>query len=412
MSTSLEEHPMVASGMEFLVKVVQELSLARDLDTVTRIVRAAARKLTGADGATFVLRDGENCYYVDEDAISPLWKGSRFPMKTCISGWAMLNKRHVAIEDIYLDNRIPHDAYRPTFVKSLAMVPIRTIDPIGAIGNYWAEPHIPTEDEIRLLQSLADITAVTLENVRIYEELEKRVRDRTLDLEAANKSLEAYSHSVSHDLRAPLRSIKGFLEILYDGIKEKLEPAQQETANRIFTNVTYMERLIEGLLAFSKMGKQKLSRTSVSMQQMVEQLCREFKVQETSRKIEFKIGDLPDIEADPMLIRQVWTNLISNAVKYTGKKQVAQIEIGFNEQTEAIDFYVKDNGAGFDMKYSDRLFGVFQRMHTQREFEGIGIGLSIVEQIITKHDGKLWVDAAVNEGATFYFSIPKVSAKK
>jgi putative nucleotidyltransferase with HDIG domain len=155
-----------------LVDAVQALSLARSVAEIQAIVRSAARRLTGADGATFVLRDGEYCFYADEDAISPLWKGQRFPMGTCNSGWAMKNRLPVAIEDIYADDRIPHEAYRPTFVKSLAMVPIRTMDPVGAIGNYWAESHQPTKDELELLQALADTTAVAIENVHVYEELE------------------------------------------------------------------------------------------------------------------------------------------------------------------------------------------------------------------------------------------------
>src|SRR3569833_241145 len=170
-------------AMEQLVEVVQRLSMARDLATVMDIVKHAARALTGADGATFVLRDGDKCFYADEDAISPLWKGQRFPMDICISGWAMLNRQPAVIEDIYADSRIPADAYRPTFVKSLAMVPIRTLDPVGAIGNYWAERHQPSPEQVKVLQALADTTAVALENVQVYAELEKRVRERTLELE-------------------------------------------------------------------------------------------------------------------------------------------------------------------------------------------------------------------------------------
>src|SRR5262245_52421234 len=181
----------MAHGMLGLVEVVQRLSLARDIPTVQDIVRRAARQLTGADGATFVLRDGDRCYYADEDAIAPLWKGQRFPMSMCISGWAMLHRQAAVIEDIYADDRIPHDAYRPTFVKSLVMVPIRTLDPIGAIGNYWAARHQPTVDEVQLLQALADTTAVAMENVRVFTELEERVRARTAELEAANRNLVA-----------------------------------------------------------------------------------------------------------------------------------------------------------------------------------------------------------------------------
>jgi diguanylate cyclase (GGDEF)-like protein len=158
---------------------VQELSLARDVAGVQRIVRHAARELTGADGATFVLRDSGYCYYADEDAIEPLWKGQRFPMSACISGWSMLNAQSVVIPDIYRDDRIPHDAYRWTFVKSLCMVPIRSADPIGAIGNYWAREHVATDEEMRLLQALADTTAVALVHARAMEDLESVIEERT-----------------------------------------------------------------------------------------------------------------------------------------------------------------------------------------------------------------------------------------
>lgn len=156
-----------------LMGAIQRLSLARTLREIQEIVRSCARQLTGADGATFVLLDGSHCYYADEDAISPLWKGQRFPTSQCVSGWVMHHKQPVAIEDIYSDPRVPHDAYRPTFVRSLAMVPIRQLEPLGAIGNYWAQPHKPTREELQLLQALADSTAVAVENVRIYEELEE-----------------------------------------------------------------------------------------------------------------------------------------------------------------------------------------------------------------------------------------------
>jgi putative nucleotidyltransferase with HDIG domain len=155
-----------------LIGLVQRLSLARSLEEIQTIVRTGARRLTGADGATFVLRDGDKCFYADEDAIEPLWKGQRFPLGQCISGWAMNNRSPVAIEDIYVDDRIPHAAYRPTFVKSLAMVPIRRLDPVGAIGNYWADTRVPTDHELDLLQALADSTAVAIENVQVYEQLD------------------------------------------------------------------------------------------------------------------------------------------------------------------------------------------------------------------------------------------------
>jgi diguanylate cyclase (GGDEF)-like protein len=196
-----------AQGMQRLMRAVQELSMARSLSEVQRIVRTAARELTGCDGATFVLRDNGKCYYADEDAIAPLWKGSRFPMDICISGWAMLNKDAAVIPDIYKDPRIPHEAYRPTFVKSLVMVPIRKMDPIGAIGNYWSYERQPSEREIGLLQALADSTSVAMENVQVYTELEERVRDRTAALEKANE--EIHQLSVTDEL-TKLLNRRGF----------------------------------------------------------------------------------------------------------------------------------------------------------------------------------------------------------
>lgn len=179
--------------MRDLVTVIQELSLARDIKKVQEIVVITARKLIGAEGATFVLRDGECCHYVDEEAISPLWKGKRFPVSQCVSGWVMENHKSLIIPDIYKDQRVPIDMYRPTFVKSLTMVPIRTLSPIGAIGNYWSTVHQPSPEELDLLQTLADTTAVALENIQVYNELEERVQERTSELQAANEAIQRLS---------------------------------------------------------------------------------------------------------------------------------------------------------------------------------------------------------------------------
>lgn len=188
-----------------LLAAIGDLSLARTLDAVMDVVRREARALVDADGATFVLRDGDQCYYADEDSIAPLWKGLRFPMSACISGWAMLNRQAVAIPDIYRDPRIPVDAYRPTFVKSLVMVPIRRASPIGAIGAYWASTREPAPQEVEVLQALADTTSVAMENVRVYQELEERVRRRTADLQQAVERLQ--------QANGEIRTLQGLLRI-------------------------------------------------------------------------------------------------------------------------------------------------------------------------------------------------------
>jgi len=219
-----------ARGMARLVQAVQELSLARSLPEVQRIVRTAARELTGCDGATFVLRDDGKCYYADEDAIAPLWKGMRFPLESCISGWAMLNRDSAVIPDIYLDSRIPHEAYRPTFVKSLVMVPIRKLDPIGAIGNYWATTRVPSEQQVSLLQALADATSIAMENVAVYSELEQRVQDRTAALEQANEEIRQKTDRLTAGLDSAAAYVSSILPGELDGpvrVSSRFLPSQQ-----------------------------------------------------------------------------------------------------------------------------------------------------------------------------------------
>ncbi|MBT1699980.1 GAF domain-containing protein [Fulvivirgaceae bacterium PWU4] len=391
--------------LKLLVTTVQELSLARDLEAVMKIVRTVARKLTGADGATFVLRDGNLCFYADEDAISPLWKGSRFPMQTCISGWAMINKVPAVIEDIYQDSRIPHDAYRPTFVKSLAMVPIRAIAPIGAIGNYWATHHLPTKEEVNLLQALADITAVSIENVNVYRELEQRVKDRTAQLEAANNELEAFSYSVSHDLRAPLRSIIGYANVLEEDHARQLDDTGRRVLQTVQQNAGKMNTLIDEMLQFSRVGKKPLEKTPVDNEKLVRSVIEDLN-HSTPNNASFEIAALPPVTADEVLLQQVWVNLLSNAVKYTSKKEQPIITVGSYKNGNEMVYLVKDNGAGFDMKYAEKLFGAFQRLHRMNDFPGSGVGLALAYRIITRHGGKIWAEGKVNEGATFYFSLP------
>ncbi len=388
-----------------LIRAVQELSLARDLDTVMKIVKTVSREIADADGATFVLREGDFCYYADEDGIAPLFKGGRFPMEICISGYAMKHKEQVIIEDIYSDPRIPESIYRPTFVQSLVMVPIRTIDPIGAIGTYWASHHVPDKEEVAALQALADVTAVTMENIKVYAEMEQRVKQRTVELEEMNKELESFSYSVSHDLRAPLRAINGYMEMLVEDHAVELSDEARRLTSRVLENAQGMSQLINSLLSFFKMGKSELEKTQVSMADLVPEICNDLKEHEKDREIQISIKELPPVSADSALMRQVWQNLISNAVKYTGKKKQAFIEIGSERKDQKISYYVKDNGAGFDMNYYDRLFGVFQRLHSHREFEGSGIGLATVEKIIKKHGGRVWASSKVNEGSTFYFTL-------
>lgn len=399
-------------AVEELVEVVQKLSLARDLNRIMEIVRHAARSLTGADGATFVLRDGDNCYYADEEAIAPLWKGNRFPMSICISGWVMLNRQSTVIEDIYADARIPADAYRPTFVKSLAMVPIRSADPVGAIGTYWASKRQPRPEEVKLLQALADSTSVAMENAQLYAGLEQKVADRTVRLQALNEDLEAFSYSVSHDLRAPLRHIGAFARLLEDEVDGRLSSKGRSHLNSITNSARRMSLLIDDLLEFSRMGRLELNRARVDMNELVDEVRSELEPDTKDRVIQWFIEELPTVEGDRALIKQVWVNLLSNAVKFTRERNPAEIRIAAVDWGKEVEFSVRDNGAGFDMEGAPKLFGVFERMHSADQFEGTGIGLANVRRIVTRHGGITWAEAKVDHGASLYFTLPSNSAHK
>jgi signal transduction histidine kinase/FixJ family two-component response regulator len=394
------------SGMERLVSVVQELSLTRDLEHLMAIVRQAARELTGADGATFVLRDGDQCHYADEEAIAPLWKGRRFPMSQCISGWVMLNRQAVVIEDIYADDRIPVDAYRRTFVLSLAMVPIRSAAPIGAIGAYWATKRSPQPHEVKLLQALADSASIAMENVQLYRNLEQKVADRTARLKMLNAELETYSDSVSHDLRAPLRHIGGYLEMIRDDHGNALTDSSRRHLAVIADATRRMETLIEDLLEFSRMGRTELHHGRVNMNRLVEEVRQELLPETRNRAILWDVGDLPELNVDRALVKQVWSNLIGNALKYTRPRPRAEIRVGGVAGEGECIFFVEDNGVGFDMQDASNLFGAFQRLHRQDEFEGSGIGLANVRRIVERHGGRTWAKAEPDRGATFYFTLP------
>ena len=387
-------------GMERLVQVVQELSMTRSLEAIMAIVRRAARELTGADGAAFVLRDVDRCYYADEDAIGPLWKGQRFPIDRCISGWAMLHREPVVIEDVYADSRIHLDSYRSTFVKSLVMVPIRRLKPLGAIGSYWAAQRRPSETDLRLLRALADSTAIAMENVELLSGLEARVAERTEQLEAANRELESFSYAVSHDLRAPLRSIKGFSQILVEDHGLALAEGKHHL-DRICAATTRMNNLIDDLLRLSKLARSEPARGELDVAELAREILEELRHDSPGRCVETVIAAALPANGDPRLIRVVLENLLGNAWKFTSKRPAARIEVGSRDGA----FFVADDGAGFDAAYASKLFLPFQRMHTVAEFEGTGIGLATAHRIVRRHGGRIWADAAPNRGATFFFTL-------
>jgi len=243
--------------------------------------------------------------------------------------------------------------------------------------------------------------------LNMNECLELKVKQRTAQLEAANRELEAFNCTVSHDLQAPLRSIVGFSQILLTDYSQQLNRQAVELLEVIERNALRMNMLVKDLLAFSTPGKADISCQPVDMNMVVEQVLTELPVSRVNPSAIFKLHDLQPAVGDASLIRQVWINLVDNAIKYSSKKESPVIEIGMTVVAGEPVYFIRDNGAGFDMLYADRLFEAFQRMHQPGEFEGTGIGLATVHRIVTRHGGRIWAEAKLNEGATFYFTLVK-----
>jgi light-regulated signal transduction histidine kinase (bacteriophytochrome) len=237
------------------------------------------------------------------------------------------------------------------------------------------------------------------------EDLEKRVLARTAQLEAANRELEAFSYSVSHDLRAPLRAIDGFSRILSDEYGQELSKDAQHYLERVRDNTRTMSSLIDNLLSFSRLSRQPLKKQPIDPTLLARQCLDTLREGLDSRPIEINLQTLPPCEADPALLKQVFFNLLSNAIKFSSKNPKPTIEVGCLQENNESIYFVKDNGVGFDMQYAHKLFGVFQRLHRAEDYEGTGVGLAIVQRIIHRHGGRIWALSEPNQGATFCFTL-------
>jgi len=535
------------SRLSLLSSAVTRLAAARDLDAVMAIIRDSARSIAGADGVTFVLREDDRCFYADEDAIGPLWKGQRFPLSQCASGWAILNRETAVIEDVYNDERVPQEAYRKTFVKSMIMVPMRRSDPIGAIGCYWASRYRPDSEEVGLIEALAEAAGTALDSIALYRDLEERVRERTAMLEEANVSiienairiedlynhapcgyhsldengvfveindtelewlgysrgevvgkraftdfvtdeskmfflqnfpqfkergfirdmefeiirhdgttlpvlvsatairdaegrylrsrstvmdfsevknardklgryaarleesnreLESFSYSVSHDLRAPLRSIDGFSQVILEDYRERLDDTGRDYLGRIRAATMRMAQLIDDILKLSRLGRADMRYERVDLGAMAEAVMAELRARDPGRAADILIDKNLDAVGDPALLKVVLDNLLGNAWKFTSRRKKARIQFGMLENGASREFFIRDNGVGFNMIYADKLFGPFQRLHRTEEFEGTGIGLALARRIIGRHGGVIRVESEEGKGTCFYFTVP------
>jgi len=390
-----------------LLRVAHDLSFARDLETVVVTARTAARALTGADGVSIVLRVGAECYYADEDAIAPLWKGSRFPLEFCVSGWVMTQNLAVVIPDIYSDPRVPHDVYRPTFVKSLAMVPVRAPEPIAAIGAYWAVEHQATDDELGAMALLADSIALALRNVQLYDELSlalSREKDARLAAEAAIASKDEFLALVAHELRQPLHASLAALRVMAARSGDSLEHARSVIERQL----TQMTRLVEDLLDAARIvrGHVQLTLAVFDVRAAIERAKDSQRALMAERHHEFTLS-VPEqpviVQADAARLEQVFSNLLSNAAKYTDPG--GRITLSLAVDGNFANITVTDTGRGIDPTAIPRIFTLFARAAS--DVRGFGVGLAATRRLVELHGGTIQARSdGLGRGAQFRVSLP------
>ncbi len=341
-------------------------------------------------------------------------------------GWSVAHAQARIALDVGEEAMRFNNPHLPLTRSELALPLVVRGEAIGALTVQSTREAAFSGQDIAVLQTMADHLATAINNARLFEaaqreiarrsraeekvqklnaELEKRVIERTAQLQAANKALESFSYSVSHDLRAPLRAINGFSQALLEDYRERLDPAGQDYLQRVRAASRRMGQLIDDLLQLSRLTRGAMHIQQVDLSALAIEIAAEWQETAPARPVEFVIAPDIVVQGDARLLRVVLDNLLGNACKFTGQRALARIEFGQTRIDGQATYFVRDNGAGFDMAYADKLFGAFQRLHADDEFEGTGIGLATVQRVIHRHGGRVWAEAAVGEGATFYFTL-------
>jgi two-component system CheB/CheR fusion protein len=370
-----------------LLGAAQALAAATTVPQITAPVRTSARALVGADGVAFVLREGDEVHYVDEDAIGPLWRGRRFPAAACISGWAMQHRRTVVIEDVYADPRIPHDLYRPTFVKSLAMVPVRPEAPVAAIGAYWAARHLASPREVALLEALAGFAALALSR-----------HAAVADLEDAARAREEFLAIAAHELRTPISALRLQVEQL-----ARTGGGPPESTARLRRTTDRLARLVDTLLDATRVAERGVTLDPEPLD--LAAVVREAAERLAAPGQELRVSAPSEVAGrwDRATIEQALDNLLANAAKFGGGRPIA---LDLTTGGGWARLQVEDHGIGIQPADVSRIFGRFERAVTSRHFGGFGVGLWLARRNVEAHGGRVTVESEPGAWTRFTILLP------
>lgn len=398
-----------------------------ELVRINRAIIACAHTMSVHEASTYLLREALAITGMERSSLHIAIPEATFAMRLEHTGTDAVTvaqpaetvQPHICMCGVAHDGASPliqsaPDQGMPAGLKSHVVFPIHSRQSIiGTLCVGSPSGVIPAADAVKLLETISSSVSIALDNAVLFEQtarhastLERRVEERTAQLEASNKELESFSYSVSHDLRAPLRAIDGFSKLLDEEYRSKLDKEGRRFLGIILKNTRRMENLINDLLAFSRMGKSEVHYGKVNMQEGAREAFKEL-TEHLEKSPEFTLCPLEEAYGDAMMLKQVWLNLLSNAVKFSRKREHAVVEVGMASREGQLWYFVRDNGVGFDMAFSSKLFGVFQRLHSFDDFEGTGVGLAIVHRIIDRHHGQVAVEAGPDRGATFLFTLPR-----
>lgn len=390
-----------------LAQAIQNLSLAKSQEEIFALVSKSAQQITGAQGAAFVLRDiDEQCYYTDEASISPLWKGQRFPMRNCISGWAMLNKQVVVVPDIYKDPRIPIDAYVSTYIQSLVIIPIRPEEPIASIGVYWSQYHVATQEEIDLLTALANCTATAMENTTLLLE----VKESNHSLRNLLRARDEFLSIASHQLKTPLTALQIQLEMTQRKIRMDQKGHAGAYLKDIQSSLKYISNLndvINELLDASllTLGELKLNPTQITLNDIVDDVVHKLApfLKEAKCHFNYKIDEEIQGFWDNYRLEQIFSHLISNIAKHAPGSSA---EFIVKKHDSKVFIHLSDNGPGVPQELQHKIFRRFERDGLYTHKPGLGLGLYITKKLVELHEGRLFLYSSPETGTKYTIELP------